>query len=131
MLRTSADLEKSPTPLESAVSSFEKLFKSTRLRAEHSKDIPLCWSGGLTNLSAQPPVLYSDPDHAISSWRTWAMSAYNEHLEQTSPAPSLVLEWVQRPELIEYQITIADKIGRHRMVNNRWAVKSQFQVENA
>lgn len=125
-------MEKPLTPLEEAVQTFEKLFLGVKYRAEHSKDIPICWSGGLTkDINAQPPVLYSDPEHAISSWRTWAMAAWNEKIgEQGSAQPRPVLEWTQRPELIEYQITIADKIGRHRMVNNRWAVKSQFQVLN-
>ena len=129
MAHTSADLEKPPTPLELAVAGFEKLFVKVCKRDEHSKDIPICWSGGLTDISGQPPVLYSDPDHAVSSWKTWATAAWNDKLrEQDGATVPPVLEWVQRPELIEYQITIADKLGRHRMVNNRWAVKSQFEV---
>lgn len=110
--------------LADIVEKFEGIFKEVRLKVEHDKNVPLVWSGGLTGLTAHPPVLYSDPDHAISSWNTWALASYNEALAKDHN----VLEWIQRPELVEYQITIADKIGRHRAVNNRWAVKSQFQV---
>lgn len=114
--------------LDQAVRDFESKFAEVRTRVEHSKDIPITWSGGLTGLTGDPPVLYADPDHAISSWKTWAMAAWNDGLSKDKMNPSL--EWTQRPELIEYQITIADKLGRHRAVHNRWAVKSQFQVIN-
>src|SRR5579859_5900665 len=107
--------------LEDAVKDFESEFASVRFKPEHSQ-VPITWSGGVTGLTDPPPVLYSDPEHAISSWRGWASSP---DFGPSRPTKK-VLVWVQSPELIEYQITIADRIGRHRMVNNRWAVRSQF-----
>lgn len=113
--------------LDEAVHDFSTLFKGAKYHPAHSKEVPIIWSGGLTkDTNDYPPVLYSDKEYAISSWKTWAMAAWNEKVDQGD----LVLEWYQRPELIEYSITIADKLGRHRAVNNRWAVKSQFKVTN-
>lgn len=108
-------------PLPEVVTSFEARFETVRTKMDHNKSIiPITWSGGTTEFAAQPPVLYSDPEHAISSWA----ALVNRDVEGS------VLEWFQKPELIEYQVTIADKLGRHRVVNNRWAVKSQYQVIN-
>ncbi len=115
--------------LDAATKDFESLFFAVKTRDDLSK-IMLVWSGGLTEFEAYsyPPVLYSDQEHAISAWRPWAMAARNEKFK--TGEDKLVLEWFQRPELVEYQITIADKRGMHRAVKNRWAVKSQFQVVN-
>lgn len=116
--------------LDAVVKDFELLFFEVKTRPEHNKDILLVWSGGLTPFEPlpYPPVLYSDQEHAISAWRPWAQAARNEKFK--TGEDKLILEWFQRPELIEYQVTIADKHGMHRMVKNRWAVKSQFQVIN-
>ncbi len=115
--------------LDDATKQYEAKFKTVRTRAEHSKDIPMVWSGGITIPSeTYPPVLYTDQEYAISQWRTWAFAAWNEKYDHFEGPP--ILEWVQKPELVEYMITIADKRGMHRAVSNRWAVKSQFQVIN-
>jgi hypothetical protein len=116
--------------LDAAIKDFERLFFAVKDRPERNSDLPLVWSGGMSPFEAMPypPVLYSDQEHAISAWRPWAMAAKNEKF--VTGDEKMVLEWFQRPELIEYQITIADKRGMHRAVKNRWAVKSQFQVTN-
>jgi hypothetical protein len=108
--------------LTEAIALFEAKFSSvtTDDKAQYSKDHPVCWSGGIRSFSDSAWALYATRDAAILDWLDAALSM----------AESGTLRWLVRPELMEYIITISDQKGQHRVVNNRFAVKSQFVVQN-
>lgn len=105
--------------LLAAIDQFERSFTRVRTRAAHDKTVPILWSGGLADFDKAAPVLYPSSELAVKYWLETAMASTNCFV---------ILEWLQRPELMEFQITVADKIGRHRMVDNKFSVKSQFTV---
>lgn len=111
--------------LPTAAKEFESLFKSVSARTAQQldKDLPVLWSGGQRRFEDTPAALYATQDLAIEAWLTAARSFATDR--------TAVLEWVLKPELHEFQITIAGKHGEHRLVNNRFAVKSQFVVKEA
>ena|ERR1700759_2276086 len=126
--------------LPGAVKEFESLFKSVSARAAQQldKELPVTWSGGQRRFDDTSAALYASQDLAITAWLDTARSyanVFNFHELNEGDEPSIqkkaVLEWVVKPELHEFQITIADKRGQHRLVNNRFAVKSQFVVKEA
>lgn len=106
--------------LSAAQSEFEAQF-SRVVNATEDKDLIVTWSGGQRRPLDTSAALYATQDLAIDAWLSTATSF--------APTPKGVLEWVLRPELHEFQITIAGKHGQHRLVANRYAVKSQFRVK--
>ena len=107
--------------LSEAVACFEAAFDavSSDDKAQFVKDLPVQWSGGEKAFGEPAWALYSTTKDAIDAW---ANAVYGLHGKS--------LKWIVRPELMEFQITIADKIGRHRAVSNRFAVRSQFTMEH-
>lgn len=105
--------------LSAAQSEFEALFSGAVVVPE-DKDLLVTWSGGQRRPSDTSAALYATQDLAIEAWLVTARSFV--------PTPKTVLEWVLKPELHEFQITVADRRGMHRLVANRYAVKSQFKV---
>ncbi len=104
--------------LSDAIQSFESGFSSVSSdqKAQFDPAIPVLWSGGPRAFNETATCLYAMRDAAIQEWFDAAVS-----LKEGSK-----LKWIVRPELLEFQITIADKNGAHRAVSNRFAVKSQF-----
>lgn len=109
--------------LPGAQSEFESLFESVTSRKEQqvTKDLPVVWSGGQRAFEDTSAALYATKDLAIIEWLNTARSFATDR--------TAVLEWVLKPELHEFQITIADRHGQHRVVSGRFAVKSQFVVK--
>lgn len=114
--------------LDAAIKEFEALFASVR-SAPADTPISVIWSGGQRTADETAPALYATRDMALEAWvstaRSWA--CVDLDLEGT-PLSAATLEWVLKPELIAYQITMADLKQRHRVVADRYAVKSQFRV---
>ena len=110
--------------LAEAVEKFQTEFESvsSRERQQESKDFDMVWSGGVRKWDETSAALYATKDAAVTEWLRTANSIVHTDAN--------VLEWVLKPELLEFQITIADRQGRHRTVNNRFAVKSQFIVKD-
>lgn len=104
--------------LPDTIKEFEALFESVSSdpKQQFDRAIPVLWSGGPRSFDEVSPALYASKDTAITEWLAAAKSV------KEGP----VLKWVVKPELLEFQVTIADRLGRHRAVNNRFAVKSQF-----
>ena len=100
-------------------SKFEKVEPSTKVDEAH--DMVRVCSGGIANPEELLPALYSSEELAVEAW----FEVANFHAGYARAK----LEWVLKPELQTFQITMADKQGRHRLVSNRYAVKSQFKVE--
>lgn len=117
--------------LSDAVNEFQSLFASvsTREKQQEDKGVLVTWSGGQRKSSETSAALYATKDLALEAWLVTARSYVwpDETVAMRLRRP--VLEWVLKPELLEYQITIADRFGQHRLVNNRFAVKSQFVVK--
>lgn len=109
--------------LSDAINEFQSMFASvsTREKQQEDKDVLVTWSGGQRKSSETSAALYATKDLALEAWLNVARSFATDR--------KAVLEWVLKPELLEYQITIADRHGQHRLVNNRFAVKSQFVVK--
>lgn len=105
---------------EEAQKSFESKFSDVTHDEKQygDKGLTVCWSGGTRTWEETSPALYATKEMAINMWLAEA---------EATKVEGTKLHWVLRPELLEYQITIADKMGRHRSVNNRFAVKSQFK----
>lgn len=104
--------------LDDAVKDFESGFSavSSGVTQQFDPALPVLWSGGPRAFNETSWALYAAKDSAIVDWLDAAKSVSDGN----------TLKWVVRPELMEFQITIADRLGRHRAVNNRFAVKSQF-----
>jgi len=105
--------------LPAAVADFESLFSDVSKSSERSQ-IDLVCSGGVVSHDSVMPALYSSAERAVVSWLSAATSQ--------KPPEHAKLEWFHYPELIEYQITIADRLQQHRLVGNRFAVKSQYKT---
>lgn len=110
--------------LNEAIHNFESKFEGRVVPAtsiDETPDLPRVCSGGVIDKNELLPALYSSADLAIEAW-----------LEQATSHAGYArakLEWVLKPELLEFQITMADRLQRQRLVANRFAVKSQFKVE--
>lgn len=104
--------------LPDAILDFEQSFSavSSSLTQQFDPSIPVLWSGGPRAFTETATALYAMRDAAVVNWLDAAKS-----VKEGSK-----LKWIVRPELLEFQITIADKNGSHRAVSNRFAVKSQF-----
>lgn len=104
--------------LSDAITEFESGFSSVVSDEKQQFDPakPVLWSGGPRGFLDTSWALYAMKDAAVAEWFEAAKSV----------TEGSKLRWIVRPELLEFQITIADKLGRHRAVNNRFAVKSQF-----
>lgn len=85
-----------------------------------SKEVIQVCSGGVCAQGDVAPALFSDEERAIKAWL--------ETAKNKVPPDSKELEWVSKPELVKYQITMADMKQRHRIAGDRFAVKSQFIV---
>lgn len=107
------------TLLVSAMRRFEQSFANVVQPHRHDHTVPLCWSGGLADFGKTPPVLYPTAERAIKAWERVAMSSTGTFHK---------LEWLQKPELQEFQVTIAERGAGQRLVDNKWSVKSQFVV---
>ena len=107
--------------LSDAVAQFESRFASVSsgVTQQYDPSLPVTWSGGRRDFPQPAWALYSTKDDAILAWLDTAVTFFHGGS----------LKWVVRPELLEFMITIADKNGAHRAVNNRFAVKSQFVTE--
>lgn len=107
--------------LSDAVALFEVGFASVTsdLKQQYDPAKPVLWSGGPRAFLETSPCLYAMRDAAVIEWLEAAKSV----------SEGSKLHWIVKPELMEFQITIADNLGRHRAVNNRFAVKSQFTTE--
>lgn len=105
--------------LVEAIKEFESFFPNIKA-GEENKDLPKVCSGGLCGLGEVYPALYSSEERAIKSWLEVARA--------NVPSKSTTLEWLSKPELIKYQITMADMKRGHRLVSDRFVVKSQFMV---
>ena len=107
--------------LSDAIEKFESKFDTVEADVKNQDDKELCvyWSGGKRSWSETSAALYATKEMAVEMWLDTVLS----YVEGNT------LKWVLKPELLEYQITIADKKGMHRAVGNRFAVKSQFKME--
>lgn len=65
------------------------------------------------------PILYLDKELAVKEWLATAKTMVT----------GTKLVWVAKPELVRFQITMADNKRGHRIVSDRWAVRSKFVVE--
>ena len=108
--------------LDDAIKQFEARFQSVTSgdRQLGDKELPVVWSGGVRTWAETSAALYASQETAILEW----LRAAEDML--TGLKFPATLNWALKPELLEFQITIADRQGRHRQVNNRFAVKSQF-----
>lgn len=102
-----------------AMVRFERLFAHAVQPHRHDKTAPLCWSGGLTDFGSTPPILYPTAEQAVKAW---------EETARCSTSIFHKVEWLQKPELKEYQTTIAERGAGQRLVDYKWSVKSQFVV---
>lgn len=104
--------------LDQATKDFESSFSAitSAEKQQYERAFPILWSGGPRAFEEPSWALYASKDAAIVEWFEAAKSV----VEGSN------LKWLVKPELLEFQITIADKNGSHRVVNNRFAVKSQF-----
>lgn len=110
--------------LSEAIQSFEDNFEYVAYLQKLDEDpkLPLVCSGGvLEDVLGVLPALYSSEELAAEAW-SWTCHSMVEGSEN-------VLEWHYYPELVEFQMTMADRNGAHRLVTKRYAVKSQFKVE--
>ena len=108
--------------LDEAIRNFESRFEEVIPTKAVDEDLaqPRICAGGIIDGKELFPALYSSKDQAIMEWLDQATS----HAGYSRAK----LRWILKPELCEFQITMADKLGRHRIVSPRFTVKSQFQA---
>lgn len=110
--------------LDEAIRNLESKFEGRVAPAtstDEAPDLPRVCSGGVIDKDELFPALYSSKELAVEAWFEQATS----HVGYARAK----LQWVLKPELMEFQITMADRLQRQRLVANRFAVKSQFKVE--
>lgn len=103
--------------LDEAVNEFSSLFTSV-VDGKPSKEVIQICSGGVCPHGDVAPALFSNEERAIKAWL--------ETAKANVPPGSTELEWVSNPELVKYQITMADMRQRHRVAGDRFTVKAQF-----
>lgn len=109
--------------LSEACLKFEKLFEEIHQPEQFimtdTSQLECVCSGSTCAQDKPVPILYLDKIQAVEAW-----------LETASiRATAGILRWVSKPELIKFQITMADNKRGHRVVNDRYAVRSKFVVE--
>lgn len=128
--------------LSDAIKFFESRFKSVvpSTRVDEDPMLSLVCSGGeLSDVKGVMPALYSSEDLAVEAWlcqvakkvklNEGGHTGLNDDGVPPWKAKGLVLEWIYRPELLEFQMTMADRNNSHRLVTKRYAVKSQMRVK--
>lgn len=108
--------------LSAATTEFQSLFISViqpPCAIPDTSQLPVVCSGGTCAQEAPVPILYLDKELAVKEWLVTAKSV--------SKGSKLI--WVSKPELVRFQITMADNKRGHRIVSDRWAVRSKFVVE--
>lgn len=115
-----ADQEGDPMTLEKARRVLERKFKRVLPAKDSDGDpqLPVIVSGGEMKIHDIFPVLYSKEEDAIKAW-----------VRQMEEVRGEVLEWVMEPEVECFLMTMADRLGRQRMVTSRYAVKCQMRVK--
>lgn len=103
--------------LDDAVKEFQALFDVVEV-GKPDKTLPIVCSGGMCSQEQPAPALFSEEERAITAWL--------ETARKEVPLGSKKLEWLRKPEVIKYQITMADIRQRHRVAGDRFTVKSQF-----
>ena len=109
--------------LSAAIKSIETMFKSVRYGTEDPKVPYLCSGGEMTD--GIQPGLYATEDLAVEAWLNFVRGTLRSYRMEDGPT----LEWGLKPELLEFQMTMADRNGGHRLVTKRYAVKSQVRVK--
>lgn len=104
--------------LSEAIAKFEAKFEKVQVQAKPDPDCPVVWSGGIGPKDSVAPCLYRSKDVAVEHWLQEAC----HHIDSND----ILLEWVEKPELITYQITMTDRRQMHRLVNDRYAVRSRW-----
>ena len=109
--------------LKEAVKLFESAFQEITppVNSDGDKAQLVWWSGGPTEFDSVAPALYTPESKAVQAWLTTVLSQL--------PSKCYKLEWILRPEIHKYQITMADQRQRQRLVSDRYTVKSQFVVK--
>ena len=107
--------------LDEAKRAFEANFKTVVSRPSDRCDLDQVCSGGTVGAKDVLPALYSSEKAAILSW-------LHEATLQWRPKYA-ILTWITKPELLDFQITMADRHGRHRVVTPRFAVRAQYKQE--
>lgn len=121
--------------LSEAIKFFEGRFASVvpSTRVDEDPSLPLVCSGGeLSDVKGVMPALYSSESLAVEAW----LAVAEEHVRLAdigrpgaAVCSDLILQWIYRPELLEFQMTMADRNNSHRLVTKRYAVKSQMRVK--
>lgn len=113
--------------LSAATKSFESVFKHVRYGTEDTKSLYQC-SGGEIKSDGIQPALYATEELAVEAWgamaKTWLESRIDIFEDQGQ-----TLEWGLQPELLDFQMTMADRHGAHRLVTKRYAVRSQMRMK--
>lgn len=108
--------------LQDVVDRFEKRF--TRVRhpsnPDGDKDQKLICAGGLCRWGDVMPALFASEERALEAWFDTAQS------EVANTAT--ILEWVLKPTLLQYQMTMCDRRQMQRLVTDRFSVKAQFHT---
>lgn len=89
-------------------------------RRDPDPSLPLVCSGGEIDVKGVMPALYATEELAIRAWREEADKKSNMFSD---------LEWVFGPELLDFQMTMADRNQSHRLVTKRYAVRSQMRIK--
>ena len=112
--------------LAPATKEFESLFEKVvqpPCSLTNTSDLLVICSGGTCAQEAPVPILYLDKELAVKEW----LETAQEQAKLIANYSQLI--WVSKPELVRFQITMADNKRGHRVVSDRWAVRSKFVVE--
>lgn len=105
--------------LPEAVKRFESQFKSVET-TDALPDVLVVYSGGVVPPKDIAPALYSTEEAAFQAWLETAI---------IHAGTKAVLKWMERPELLKFDMTMMDRKQMHRAVSIRYTVKSRFEVK--
>jgi hypothetical protein len=82
-------------------------------------------SGGIRQKGGVHPALYASEEDAIDAWRRAAQALAEDYHSDFSP---LRFNWIEKPDLRRFQMTMADLKSQHRVVTDRFAVESRIAI---
>lgn len=87
-------------------------------------DLPsiIVCSGGLrSSMEAPVPALYASEEMAVKEWWRAVVSALDPQLHSA-------MRWVSQPEICQWQMTVQDSRGTHRLSTTRYSVSCRISL---
>lgn len=107
--------------LQMIVAEFEGRFDRISVETDAAKShegVPYVYSGGESSSESSVPALFNSEALALKYWQ-----------ETVQFKTGQALLWIDRPELVKFQITMMNPKQMHRLASDRWTVRARFIID--